>query len=443
MCRVGKYLRSIVKPLVFAAFGALLITLRYILRTPQPLKSVLPGETHHYTWTDGHIFYKVAGAENALPIVLVHTPEIGASSYEMRNIVDSLSRTFRVYTLDLLGFGLSDRPRCGYSAHTYVSLIHNFLKDVVAQSALLLASGLSCNYSIAVAANEPELCKGLVLLSPVDLYIHKRSSTWLRYLFEHPLLAFLLYAFLTARIVLRQVIAIQHTLPYQYVTSGELDYIFASAHQTGAHYAVSALLSGKLALPVSLAQLRQPSLVIQTMQAAFAAPLRSQEHALAHVRVVSLPVARGRVHEEHPAQVIANVLAWWQTVSAAQSDKRAYDATPTAAATAPAVEESEHHQAESEVVEHEQQPVDGTPEQPVITGTEPERQPSARLSPQNEALEQTEMAKEQASVEAYCVKCRMKRPILHPMRVVTKNGRNAMAGTCSVCGTRLFRFIAS
>ncbi len=443
MCRIGKYLRSIVGPLIFAAFGALLITLRYILRTPQPLESVLPGETHHYTWTAGHIFYKVAGAEDALPIVLVHTPEIGASSYEMRNMVESLSHTFHVYTLDLLGFGLSDRPQCEYSAHTYVSLLHDFLKDVVAQPALLLASGLSCNYSIAVAANEPELCKGLVLLSPVDLHAHKRSSKWLLYLLENPLLAFLLYAFLTARVVLRWVIARQYALPYQDVPSSELDYMFASAHQNGAHYAASALLGGKLALPVSLARLRQPSLVVQAVPAARDAALRSQEDALSHLRVVSMPVVGRHVQEERPAQIIANVLAWWQAVSAAQPDRQVNAATPAVAGTVAAVEESERHQAEPAVMEHEQPPAGDTPEQPTTTDARPEYPSSEHLSPQHAALEPAGTIKEEAQVEAYCVKCRLKRSMLHPVRVVTKNGRHAMEGTCPVCGTRLFRFIAS
>jgi hypothetical protein len=44
--------------------------------------------------------------------------------------------------------------------------------------------------------------------------------------------------------------------------------------------------------------------------------------------------------------------------------------------------------------------------------------------------------------EAYCVKCRQKREMLNVKRIVTKNGRSALEGTCAVCGTRLFRFVA-
>jgi len=44
-------------------------------------------------------------------------------------------------------------------------------------------------------------------------------------------------------------------------------------------------------------------------------------------------------------------------------------------------------------------------------------------------------------MEAYCVKCKTKRPMSNPERVVLKNGRHAMKGTCPVCGTKLTRFV--
>jgi hypothetical protein len=44
-------------------------------------------------------------------------------------------------------------------------------------------------------------------------------------------------------------------------------------------------------------------------------------------------------------------------------------------------------------------------------------------------------------MEGYCVKCRAKRDIKDPERVVLKNGRPAMKGTCPVCGTKMMRFL--
>jgi len=42
-------------------------------------------------------------------------------------------------------------------------------------------------------------------------------------------------------------------------------------------------------------------------------------------------------------------------------------------------------------------------------------------------------------MEAYCLKCRTKRDIKDAAQVTLKNGRPATNGTCSVCGTKVFR----
>ena len=43
------------------------------------------------------------------------------------------------------------------------------------------------------------------------------------------------------------------------------------------------------------------------------------------------------------------------------------------------------------------------------------------------------------ATEGYCVKCKAKRPIKGEQQVTMKNGRPAIKGTCSVCGTKMFK----
>ena len=43
------------------------------------------------------------------------------------------------------------------------------------------------------------------------------------------------------------------------------------------------------------------------------------------------------------------------------------------------------------------------------------------------------------ATEGYCVKCKAKRQIKGETQVVMKNGRPATRGTCSVCGTKMFK----
>lgn len=42
-------------------------------------------------------------------------------------------------------------------------------------------------------------------------------------------------------------------------------------------------------------------------------------------------------------------------------------------------------------------------------------------------------------MEAYCVKCKSKQQMKNPTAVVMKNGKPATTGTCSVCGTKMYK----
>jgi len=42
-------------------------------------------------------------------------------------------------------------------------------------------------------------------------------------------------------------------------------------------------------------------------------------------------------------------------------------------------------------------------------------------------------------MEAYCMKCKKKREMKNPTKVTLKNKRLATKGTCTVCGTKMFR----
>lgn len=43
--------------------------------------------------------------------------------------------------------------------------------------------------------------------------------------------------------------------------------------------------------------------------------------------------------------------------------------------------------------------------------------------------------------EAYCVKCKTRREIKDAHEETLDNGRRALRGVCSVCGTRVMRFL--
>lgn len=391
--------------LAVSLLGALLIVLRYILRTPQALDSVLPGESRLYRWRYGHIFYKVAGDPTAPALVLLHAPGIGSSGYEMRRLIDGLGQRYRVYTPDLIGMGLSDRPALDYSAGTYISLCRDFLRDVVGKPAVLVASGLSCQYSVAVAASSPELCQRLALLSPEVLARSQQQPAWLTCLAEFPLLRFVLYATLTIPPLLR----LEAQREGAAADEEALKYRSASAHQLGAQHAVLALLAGKLAIDVStqLRALKQPVQLLWS-------ETRQQQTPGSHLLPGRVTLIRGidePVHEAHAELVIAEIVA-------------------------ASAEPSHNGNAAREQIKIEST----RPAQPTTDPAQAQQyEKPVELS--NGTKEESSAANE--STQAYCMKCRQKRAIEGAHRITTKNGRSALAGKCQVCGTRLFRFTAS
>jgi hypothetical protein len=46
-------------------------------------------------------------------------------------------------------------------------------------------------------------------------------------------------------------------------------------------------------------------------------------------------------------------------------------------------------------------------------------------------------------VEGYCMRCHAKRPIQGAREEISESGRRAARGTCPVCGTNMFRFLAT
>src|SRR6185295_1266450 len=134
----------------------------------EPDDSALGGQAHFYDWKHGRVFYKTSGPANAAPpLVFIHGVGAGASSFMWRKNFDELAHDFRVYAIDLLGFGFSDKPAvASYSADLYVELITDFIREVAGYPANVVASSLGAAYAIRVADEHPELIKGMILNGP-------------------------------------------------------------------------------------------------------------------------------------------------------------------------------------------------------------------------------------------------------------------------------------
>ena len=76
------------------------------------LTPALSGERRETHRRAGRLSYYVAG--EGAPLLLIHSVNAAASAYEMRPIHERMKATRRVYTVDLPGYGFSDRSERTY-----------------------------------------------------------------------------------------------------------------------------------------------------------------------------------------------------------------------------------------------------------------------------------------------------------------------------------------
>ncbi len=136
----------------------------------------LGGEERRYSWWGGELTYRVAGEPDAPPLLLVHGIYAGASSYEYRKNFFELAKEFRVYALDLLGCGLSDKPKRRYEPEDVAAQVEDFAREEIGAPTYLISSSLSAALLVPVAVRSPRLFKRLVLICPTGLGTLDRPS---------------------------------------------------------------------------------------------------------------------------------------------------------------------------------------------------------------------------------------------------------------------------
>lgn len=234
------------------------------------LESALPGKGRFYHWQRGadvyNIFYKVAG--EGKPVVLIHGIDTAASSAEMRGVAEGLKESNTVYAMDLLGFGLSDRPNRSYTPWDYLDLIEDFLRNVVGQPAAVVATGLSAAYAVTVASRSPELITNLLLICPTGLErladTAPEQQQQIGGLLRAPVLGSALYNLLSSRAVLNYFLKERTFANPELVSEELLAEYYRTTHQDGARYAPAAFLGGALNLSIreTYPELTQPVFIV-------------------------------------------------------------------------------------------------------------------------------------------------------------------------------------
>ncbi|HET9928594.1 MAG TPA: alpha/beta fold hydrolase [Rubrobacter sp.] len=233
--------------------GGLALYNRRLERGGGRLPNRLGGEVRYYRWSGGDLAYSVAGEGE--PLLLVHGVYAGASSLEFRKNFEELSKSFRVYALDLLGCGMSGRPSRRYEPEDVAVQVEDFVREEVGGSAHLVASSLTAALVMPAAVRSPRLFEKLVLICPTGYGTLDRPSGRLGDviygLFLAPVLGNSLYHAIVSRRGIRYYLGRMAYHDADLVTEELVEDYHKVSHQPGAKYFPAAFVSGKLNLGVA------------------------------------------------------------------------------------------------------------------------------------------------------------------------------------------------
>ncbi|SJZ90859.1 Pimeloyl-ACP methyl ester carboxylesterase [Marinactinospora thermotolerans DSM 45154] len=114
---------------------------------------------------EGHWANYAEGPDNGVPLLLIHGQ--GAKWQDYMRVLPDLATTYHVYAVDVYGHGNSASiPAEDYTNVRIGTLIARFMEEAIGEPAVV--SGHSSGGLIAtwIAANRPELVRGLVLEDP-------------------------------------------------------------------------------------------------------------------------------------------------------------------------------------------------------------------------------------------------------------------------------------
>ncbi|KAI5084513.1 hypothetical protein GOP47_0001250 [Adiantum capillus-veneris] len=124
---------------------------------------VLPYKSNSWIWREHKINYGVAGCGK--PIILVHG--FGGNAGHFAKLIPYLTDKYRVYAIDLLGFGASDKPESeNYGPDLWAEMLCDFAKEFAEEGAILIGNSIgSLTALAAAAAGGADLFRGVVLLN--------------------------------------------------------------------------------------------------------------------------------------------------------------------------------------------------------------------------------------------------------------------------------------
>lgn len=152
-------------------------------------------ENFYYEWRFGKIRYQRKGSGS--PLLFIHDLTVGSSSYEYHRLINNLTEKHAVYSLDLLGYGMSDKPPMTYTNNLYEQLVTDFIKSVIGKKTSVVVTGESVPFVIMACHNDPEIFNKIVCINPQSLFLQNqipsKQTNLFKLLIETPILGSFIY----------------------------------------------------------------------------------------------------------------------------------------------------------------------------------------------------------------------------------------------------------
>lgn len=121
------------------------------------------------TVVDGHRLHYLRAGEDGPPLVLLHGGIIDAAHLSWGAAVEPLASDFRVYALDMLGYGGSAKPDASYATTMHVDVVRGFLDAVGLDSARLAGVSLGGGVALGLALDHPDRVDRLAVVDGYGL----------------------------------------------------------------------------------------------------------------------------------------------------------------------------------------------------------------------------------------------------------------------------------
>lgn len=252
------------------------------------------------------------------PLVLIHSINAAPSSFEVRPLFDHYRHSRPVFSLDLPGFGHSERGAGPYSPELFAGALADFLVRVVKEPADVLALSLSAEFAARAAGLlPPGQIASLVMISPTGFSLRPLPNPRLARL-THKVLSLGVLQGLYDLVASRR--SIRYFLGRSFVGEvpvGMIDYAYATSHQPGARHAPLTFLSTRLFTADAMDQLYGKLTGLPVLVIADRDPYITFERLADFVashpnwQAVSLAPHLGLPHWERLPETLAALDAFW------------------------------------------------------------------------------------------------------------------------------------